>query len=46
MLKTMDTDGLNSLECKVVAVEKHDLFTKITVDVGMPPKDKEDMDKG
>ncbi|XP_071024766.1 beta-1,4-galactosyltransferase 1-like isoform X1 [Oncorhynchus clarkii lewisi] len=38
-LKTMDTDGLNSLEYEVVAVEKHDLFTKITVDVGMPPED-------
>ncbi|XP_014050809.1 beta-1,4-galactosyltransferase 1 isoform X3 [Salmo salar] len=38
-LMTMDTDGLNSLEYEVVAVEKHDLFTKITVDVGMPPED-------
>ncbi|XP_064880867.1 beta-1,4-galactosyltransferase 1-like isoform X2 [Oncorhynchus nerka] len=38
-LNTMDTDGLNSLEYEVVAVEKHDLFTKITVDVGMPPED-------
>ncbi|KAK6324892.1 hypothetical protein J4Q44_G00042340 [Coregonus suidteri] len=43
-LMTMDTDGLNSLEYKVVTVEKHDLFTKITVDVGTPPKE-EDMDK-
>ncbi|KAJ8001001.1 hypothetical protein DPEC_G00186280 [Dallia pectoralis] len=34
--KTMDKDGLNSLEYKVVTVEKHVLFTKITVDVGEP----------
>ncbi|XP_010889984.2 beta-1,4-galactosyltransferase 1-like [Esox lucius] len=36
--RMMDKDGLNSLEYKVVAVEKHILFTKITVDVGEPKK--------
>ncbi|XP_019899304.1 beta-1,4-galactosyltransferase 1-like [Esox lucius] len=35
-LTTMDEDGLNSLEYKVVTAQKHILFTKITVDVGEP----------
>ncbi|KAJ8000984.1 hypothetical protein DPEC_G00186110 [Dallia pectoralis] len=35
---SMDHDGLNSLEYKIVSVEKLALFTKITADVGEPPK--------
>lgn len=34
--ETMDKDGINSLSYKVVKMEKFDLFTKITVDVGKP----------
>ncbi|GAA6225605.1 beta-1,4-galactosyltransferase 1 [Lates japonicus] len=34
--ETMHKDGINSLSYKVVKVEKFDLFTKITVDVGKP----------
>ncbi|KAG7458925.1 hypothetical protein MATL_G00225690 [Megalops atlanticus] len=34
--ETMDRDGINSLEYKVVNVEKDQLYTKITVDVGKP----------
>lgn len=34
--ETMHTDGINSLSYKVVRVEKDQLFTKITVDVGKP----------
>lgn len=33
---TMNKDGIKSLTYKVVKVEKLDLFTKITVDVGKP----------
>ncbi|KAL7861120.1 hypothetical protein AOLI_G00174690 [Acnodon oligacanthus] len=35
--ETMHKDGINSLQYKVVNVEKDQLFTKITVDVGKPP---------
>uniref|UniRef100_A0A4W4GGJ8 Beta-1,4-galactosyltransferase n=1 Tax=Electrophorus electricus TaxID=8005 RepID=A0A4W4GGJ8_ELEEL len=34
--ETMDTDGINSLTYNVVKVEKDQLFTKITVDIGKP----------
>ncbi|KAK5601389.1 Beta-1,4-galactosyltransferase 1 [Crenichthys baileyi] len=34
--ETMHKDGINSLTYSVVQVEKLDLFTKITVDVGKP----------
>ncbi|XP_029020645.1 beta-1,4-galactosyltransferase 1-like [Betta splendens] len=34
--ETMHKDGINSLSYKVVKVDKFDLFTKITVDVGKP----------
>ncbi|KAK2848705.1 hypothetical protein Q5P01_008539 [Channa striata] len=34
--ETMYKDGINSLSYKVVKIEKLDLFTKITVDVGKP----------
>ncbi|KAF3694292.1 Beta-1,4-galactosyltransferase 1 [Channa argus] len=34
--ETMYKDGFNSLSYKVVKLEKFDLFTKITVDVGKP----------
>nr|XP_046262753.1 beta-1,4-galactosyltransferase 1 [Scatophagus argus] len=34
--ETMYKDGINSLSYKVVKIEKFDLFTKITVDVGKP----------
>ncbi|XP_034146985.1 beta-1,4-galactosyltransferase 1-like [Esox lucius] len=40
-IKIMDKDGLNSLKYKVVAVEKHVLFTKITVDLGKPFKNSQ-----
>lgn len=33
---TMNKDGIKSLTYKVVKVEKLNLFTKITVDVGKP----------
>lgn len=33
---TINTDGINSLTYRVIKVEKLDLFTKITVDVGKP----------
>ncbi|XP_062388843.1 beta-1,4-galactosyltransferase 1-like [Sardina pilchardus] len=33
---TMATDGINSLEYKVIKVEKHQLYTNITVDIGKP----------
>ncbi|XP_034038148.1 beta-1,4-galactosyltransferase 1-like [Thalassophryne amazonica] len=33
---TMHKDGINSLSYSVVKIEKTDLFTKITVDVGKP----------
>ncbi|XP_066498890.1 beta-1,4-galactosyltransferase 1 [Hoplias malabaricus] len=36
--ETMHTDGINSLSYNVVKVEKDQLFTKITVDVGKAPK--------
>ncbi|KAJ8000989.1 hypothetical protein DPEC_G00186160 [Dallia pectoralis] len=36
--KTMDKDGINSLEYKVVKVEKDVLYTKITVNVGSQQK--------
>lgn len=32
----MHKDGINSLTYQVVKLEKLDLFTKITVDVGKP----------
>lgn len=34
--ETMYKDGINSLSYSVVKVDKSDLFTKITVDVGKP----------
>ncbi|KAL4641569.1 beta-1,4-galactosyltransferase 1-like [Arapaima gigas] len=34
--ETMNRDGINSLSYKVIKVEKDQLFTKITVDVGKP----------
>ncbi|MEQ2189744.1 hypothetical protein GOODEAATRI_028446, partial [Goodea atripinnis] len=34
--ETMHKDGISSLTYSVVQVEKLDLFTKITVDVGKP----------
>ncbi|KAI1887787.1 hypothetical protein AGOR_G00193960 [Albula goreensis] len=34
--ETMDKDGINSLKYSVVNVEKDQLFTKITVDIGKP----------
>ncbi|XP_071313245.1 beta-1,4-galactosyltransferase 1 [Trachinotus anak] len=34
--ETMHKDGINSLSYKVVKIEKFDLFTQITVDVGKP----------
>ncbi|XP_068181039.1 beta-1,4-galactosyltransferase 1 [Antennarius striatus] len=34
--QTMSRDGINSLTYQVVAVEKFDLYTNITVDVGRP----------
>ncbi|KAM9357203.1 beta-1,4-galactosyltransferase 1 [Symphorus nematophorus] len=34
--ETMHRDGINSLSYRVVKVDKFDLFTKITVDVGKP----------
>ncbi|XP_069387298.1 beta-1,4-galactosyltransferase 1 [Paralichthys olivaceus] len=34
--ETMHKDGINSLSYKVVKLDKFDLFTKITVDVGKP----------
>uniref|UniRef100_A0A1A8JTJ2 Beta-1,4-galactosyltransferase n=1 Tax=Nothobranchius kuhntae TaxID=321403 RepID=A0A1A8JTJ2_NOTKU len=34
--ETMNKDGINSLSYKLMSVEKLDLFTKITVDVGKP----------
>ncbi|XP_016353900.1 beta-1,4-galactosyltransferase 1-like [Sinocyclocheilus anshuiensis] len=34
--QTMARDGINSLTYKVVTIEKDQLFTKITVDVGKP----------
>uniref|UniRef100_A0A3Q3W9X0 Beta-1,4-galactosyltransferase n=1 Tax=Mola mola TaxID=94237 RepID=A0A3Q3W9X0_MOLML len=34
--ETMDKDGISSLSYRVLKVEKLDLFTKITVDVGKP----------
>uniref|UniRef100_A0A1A8GTB6 Beta-1,4-galactosyltransferase n=1 Tax=Nothobranchius korthausae TaxID=1143690 RepID=A0A1A8GTB6_9TELE len=34
--ETMNKDGINSLSYKLMSVEKLDLFTKITVDVGTP----------
>ncbi|XP_030648635.1 beta-1,4-galactosyltransferase 1 [Chanos chanos] len=36
--ETMHKDGINSLSYKVIKVEKDQLFTKITVDVGKAPK--------
>uniref|UniRef100_A0A8B9JE76 Beta-1,4-galactosyltransferase n=1 Tax=Astyanax mexicanus TaxID=7994 RepID=A0A8B9JE76_ASTMX len=36
--ETMHKDGINSLSYKVVKVEKDQLFTKITVDLGEAPK--------
>jgi len=32
----MNKDGINSLTYKVVSLEKLELYTKITVDVGKP----------
>ncbi|TSK87421.1 Beta-1,4-galactosyltransferase 1 [Bagarius yarrelli] len=34
--QTMHSDGINSLSYKVVTVEKNQLYTKITVDIGKP----------
>lgn len=34
--ETMASDGINSLTYNVVKIEKDQLFTKITVDVGKP----------
>lgn len=34
--ETMHKDGFNSLAYRVVKIDKFDLFTKITVDVGKP----------
>ncbi|XP_017296711.2 beta-1,4-galactosyltransferase 1 [Kryptolebias marmoratus] len=34
--ETMNKDGVNSLSYKLVTIEKLDLYTKITVDVGKP----------
>lgn len=36
--QTIDSDGLNSLTYTVVRTEKFDLYTKITVDIGSPPR--------
>ncbi|XP_063048872.1 beta-1,4-galactosyltransferase 1-like isoform X2 [Engraulis encrasicolus] len=36
--QTIDSDGINSLQYKVVNIEKDQLFTKITVDIGSPPR--------
>ncbi|XP_028816484.1 beta-1,4-galactosyltransferase 1 [Denticeps clupeoides] len=36
--ETMHKDGINSLSYNVVRIEKDQLYTKITVDVGTPPK--------
>ncbi|XP_036372598.1 beta-1,4-galactosyltransferase 1-like [Megalops cyprinoides] len=36
--ETMNRDGINSLEYKVVNVEKDQLYTKIIVDVGKPSR--------
>ncbi|XP_035274053.1 beta-1,4-galactosyltransferase 1-like [Anguilla anguilla] len=36
--QTMDRDGINSLKYEVVNIEKDQLFTKITVDVGRPER--------
>ncbi|XP_051560689.1 beta-1,4-galactosyltransferase 1 [Myxocyprinus asiaticus] len=33
---TMNTDGVNSLKYKVIDIEKDQLYTKITVDIGKP----------
>lgn len=33
---TMNTDGINSLTYRLIKVDKLDLFTLITVDVGQP----------
>lgn len=35
---TIYQDGINTLSYSVVKIEKEPLFTKITVDVGIPPK--------
>lgn len=35
--QTMNSDGINSLEYKVIKTEKFPLYTKITVDVGPAP---------
>ncbi|XP_068123462.1 beta-1,4-galactosyltransferase 1-like [Hyperolius riggenbachi] len=32
----MKRDGLNSLDYKVISITKHRLYTKITVDIGLP----------
>lgn len=34
--ETMNKDGINSLNYQVVSIQKLDLFTMITVDVGKP----------
>ncbi|XP_016432223.1 beta-1,4-galactosyltransferase 1-like [Sinocyclocheilus rhinocerous] len=34
--QTMNTDGIKSLRYKVIDIEKDQLFTKITVDIGKP----------
>ncbi|KAJ8339836.1 hypothetical protein SKAU_G00344690 [Synaphobranchus kaupii] len=36
--QTMDHDGINSLKYKVMNVEKDQLYTKITVDIGAPER--------
>ncbi|XP_043917267.1 beta-1,4-galactosyltransferase 1 [Protopterus annectens] len=36
--QTIDSDGLNTLTYTVIRTEKFDLYTKITVDVGSPPR--------
>ncbi|XP_069486884.1 beta-1,4-galactosyltransferase 1 [Ambystoma mexicanum] len=36
--ETMDTDGINSLSYKVMKTEKYPLYTRITVDIGRPPR--------
>uniref|UniRef100_A0A8C4S2C0 Galactosyltransferase C-terminal domain-containing protein n=1 Tax=Erpetoichthys calabaricus TaxID=27687 RepID=A0A8C4S2C0_ERPCA len=36
LLFTMDSDGLNSLNYKVIEVQKQPLYTKVIVDVGTP----------
>lgn len=36
--ETMNSDGINSLSYKVVKMEREPLYTKITVDIGLPKR--------